>query len=53
MNTSHEGMQISVSDWSAFMGHLRATLGAFAVPRQERDDVIAFVESTQAEIVEC
>lgn len=53
MKTTHEGMLISTSDWSAFLGHLKDTLGALEVPEQERDEVIALVESTQAEIVEC
>jgi hemoglobin len=45
-------MRISGSDWTAFMGHLNATLDALQVPRQERDEVLAFVESTKEDIVE-
>ena len=52
MKTSHQGMKISASDWSAFLGHLNATLEAFQVPQRERDDVVAFVQSTRADIVE-
>ena len=52
MKTSHAGMRISESDWSAFLGHLNATLDAFAVPRAERDEVVAFIESTKRDIVE-
>ena len=52
MALSHKGMRISGSDWTAFIGHLNATLDTFQVPRQERDEVIAFVESTKADIVE-
>jgi hemoglobin len=52
MRTSHKGMQISEIDWSTFLGHLNATLDAFEVPRAERDDVIAFVQSTKPDIVE-
>src|SRR6266849_5254985 len=33
MKTSHKGMKISESDWSAFLGHLNATLQAFQVLR--------------------
>ena len=29
MKTSHKGMKVSESDWSAFLGHLNATLEAF------------------------
>ena len=52
MALSHKGMRISGSDLTAFIGHLNATLDTFQVPRQERDEVIAFVESTKADIVE-
>jgi hemoglobin len=52
MKTSHKGMKISEADWSAFMGHLHATLDAFKVPQLERDEVVAFVQSTKADIVE-
>ena len=36
MGTSHKGMQISERDWSAFLGHLNATLDTFQVPERER-----------------
>lgn len=50
---SHQGMRISASDWDIFMGHLKATLDAFNVPDRERGDVLAFIDSTRADIVEC
>jgi len=40
--TSHKGMGIGESDWEQFIG----------LPQQERSDVIAFIESTKADIVE-
>ena len=52
MKTSHKGMRISESDWSAFLGHLNATLQAFQVPQAERDEVVAFVQSTKKDMVE-
>ena len=52
MKTSHQGMKINQDDWSAFLGHLNATLEAFKVPQTERDDVVAFVQSTKSDIVE-
>ncbi len=52
MKTSHRGMKISAGDWAAFIGHLNATLAAFQVPPTERDQVVAFVQSTKADIVE-
>lgn len=53
MVTSHRGMRISESDWTIFLGHLRDTLSEFSVPETESTEVVAFVESTRAEIVEC
>jgi hemoglobin len=50
--TSHKGMGISESDWEKFIGHLTATLDNFQLPQQERSDVIGFIESTKADIVE-
>ncbi len=52
MLLSHKGMKISVTDWDAFIGHLNATLDAFQVPEPERGEVLAFIDSTRAEIVE-
>lgn len=52
MVTSHKGMKISESDWSIFLQHLRATLETLGVPSREAGDVLGFVESVKAEIVE-
>ena len=52
MKVSHKGMKISERDWSAFLGHLNATLGAFKVPQAERDEVVGFIQSTKPDIVE-
>lgn len=52
MKLSHEGMQITESDWAAFLGHLDATLGAFQVPKREHDEVVAFIQTTRSDIVE-
>ncbi len=52
MKVSHKGMKISERDWSAFLGHLNATLEAFKVPTAERDEVVAFIQSTKPDIVE-
>lgn len=52
MKVSHRGMKISAGDWAAFLGHLDATLEAFQVPQTERDQVVAFVQSTKDDIVE-
>jgi len=52
MKLSHAGMKISDADWSAFIGHLEATLDKFALPNAERDDVLGFIDSTRDDIVE-
>jgi hemoglobin len=52
MKTSHQGMRITEDDWSAFLGHLNATLDEFQVPANEREEVLAFVQSTKADILE-
>jgi hemoglobin len=52
MTLSHKGMRISESDWTIFLKHADATLKAFNVPKAEYDEVVAFVQSTKADIVE-
>jgi len=52
MKMSHQGMRISEADWQAFLGHLNTTLATFEVPAAERAEVLAFVDSTKADIVE-
>ena len=52
MATSHRGMGVSTSDWEIFLGHLDATLRKFQVSDRERAEVVAFVQSTKADIVE-
>lgn len=52
MKTTHKGMGISESDWSAFLGHLHATLESFQVHQAERDEVVAFIQSTKKDMVE-
>ena len=52
MKLSHKGMRISESDWTIFLNHADATLKAFNVPKAEYDQVVAFLQSTKADIVE-
>ena len=52
MTTAHKGMAIDEDDWQRLRGHLSATLDSFDVPEREKDDVLAFIESTKEEIVE-
>ena len=52
MKISHRGLGINESDWQAFIGHVETTLATFEVPASERAEVLAFVASTKADIVE-
>ena len=51
MATSHKGMGISEGDWQILIGHVNATLDKFSVPAPERQEVLAFVNSTKADMV--
>ena len=53
MTVSHQGMRISESDWNIFLAHASATFAKFAVPEREQQEIVAFVNSTKAAIVEC
>ena len=52
MKTAHKGMGINESDWSKFIGHLAATLDSFNVPAPERAQVLAFIDSTKADVLD-
>ena len=52
MKLSHKGMKISESDWSIFLGHAGDTLTALNIPKQECDDIVAFVLSLKNDMVE-
>lgn len=52
MTLTHRGMGISESDWNIFLGHAGATLAKFEVGEAEQRDVVNFVQSLKAEIVE-
>lgn len=52
MLLSHKGMKISEEDWTIFLNHAAATMEALQVPKQECDDVVAFVLSLKEDIVE-
>jgi len=52
MKVSHKGMRITEEDWEAFLGHVKATLDAFAVPTTEKETIMAFIQSTKGDIVE-
>ena len=52
MKTTHQGMKISEDDWSVFLQHAGKTMETLQIPKQECDDVVAFVLSLKDDIVE-
>ncbi len=52
MPTTHIGMKISQSDWKIFMTLFKDTLKKFKVAKQEKDEVIEFIESLKTSMVE-
>ncbi len=52
MKQAHAGMRMSKSDWKVFLGLLKETLNKFKVPTQEKQEVIALIESLSGVIVE-
>jgi hemoglobin len=52
MALTHRGMRINESDWNVFLGHAAATLKKFEVPEAEQHEVVTFVQSLKADIVE-
>jgi hemoglobin len=52
MKPAHKGMGITKADYAAFMRCLDATMDTFEVPEPERSEVVAFITSLEAEIVE-
>jgi hemoglobin len=51
MEDSHRHLLITSDEWDAFMDDLNQSLDHFAVPQQERSEVIAIVQSTRSAIV--
>ncbi len=52
MKSVHVGMRLDEEDWKRAMAHLSATLDAFEVPEQEKDQVMSFHDPLKTEIVE-
>ena len=52
MRTSHEGLQISESDWKIFVEHTVATLDKFRVPEREKAEFLDAAASLKGDIVE-
>jgi hemoglobin len=52
MKLTHVGMGIDQEDWSAFLVHLGATLDKLSVPATERGEVLDFMDTLKADIVD-
>jgi hemoglobin len=51
MREAHLQMQITGSEWRAFMDDLHQTMDKFQVPQREQQEIVAIIESTRADIV--
>lgn len=52
MKKTHAGMKITEDEFNAAAGHLIAVLKKYRVPDAERDELVAIIASTKADIVE-
>ena len=52
MKTTHVGMRLDEEDWERAGAHVAATLEAFGVPEQEKEEMLSLSESLKSEIVE-
>lgn len=52
MKSSHAGLGITEREWQDAATHLVASMDKYKVPAREKDQVIAFVSSLKADIVE-
>ncbi len=53
MKLTHEGMNISESDWNIFIGHAVDAMNVLHIPAKEQSDIAAFVSQLKSDIVEC
>ena len=51
MRDSHAELGITAGEWEAFLDDLDQTFDRFGVPAAERNELLAIVESTKADIV--
>jgi hemoglobin len=52
MALCHRGMGITEDDWAVFLGHAAATLAKFEVPAVEQGEIVDFVLSLKADVVD-
>lgn len=51
MYDSHVHLDITENEWQSFLDDLYQTFNAFQVPKSERKELLAIVESTKSDIV--
>ena len=51
MADSHGELDITESEWQAFLDDFKQTLEKFSVPEQEQSELFAIVKSTKGDIV--
>ena len=51
MRDSHIHLNITASEWTAFLDDLEQTFNKFGVPTAERQEILAIVNSTRGDIV--
>ena len=51
MAETHQNLKITAGEWDAFMDDFDQTLSKFDVPEGERNELVAIVNSTKADIV--
>lgn len=51
MRDSHIHLNITASEWTAFLDDLQQTFNKFGVPAAERQEILAIVNSTRGDIV--
>jgi len=51
MRDSHIHLNITASEWTAFLDDLEQTFNKFGVPAAERQEILAIVNSTRGDIV--
>ena len=52
MDTAHQGMGVTKTDFNIVAGHLAATLDKFKVPAKEKQELLGIIGSLQGQVIE-
>jgi hemoglobin len=52
MDTAHQGMGVTKTDFNLVAGHLAATLDKFKVPPAEKEELLGIIGSLQGQVIE-